>query len=51
MDSWTYGEKAKTPRYALMAGGETTVTYAAQGSSKFSETVPTNAGNYTVAFT
>lgn len=48
MDNWTYGEKAKTPRYAVMAGAEATVTYAAQGSSDFSTTVPTNAGNYTV---
>ena len=31
-----------------MAGVEATVTYAAQGSSDFSTTVPTNAGNYTV---
>ena len=48
MDNWTYGEKAKTPRYDMMAGAEATVTYAAQGSSDFSTTVPTNAGNYTV---
>lgn len=48
MDNWTYGEKAKTPRYTLMAGAEATVTYAAQGSSDFSTTVPTNAGKYTV---
>ena len=48
MDNWTYGEKAKTPQYAVMAGAEATVTYAAQGSSDFSTTVPTNAGNYTV---
>ena len=48
MDNWTYGEKAKTPQYAVMAGAEATVTYAAQGSSDFSTTVPTDAGNYTV---
>ncbi|MBU5434423.1 S-layer homology domain-containing protein [Pseudoflavonifractor sp. MSJ-37] len=48
MDNWTYGEKAKTPQYPVMAGAEATVTYAAQGSSDFSTTVPTNAGNYTV---
>ncbi len=48
MDNWTYGENAKTPRYDVMAGAEATVTYAAQGSSDFSTTVPTNAGNYTV---
>ena len=48
MDNWTYGAKAKTPQYALMAGEEATVTYAAQGSNDFSTTVPTDAGNYTV---
>ena len=48
MDNWTYGENAKTPRYTMMAGVEATVTYAAQGSSDFSTTVPTDAGNYTV---
>ena len=48
MDNWTYGENAKTPRYTAMAGAEATVTYAAQGSSDFSTTVPTDAGNYTV---
>ncbi len=48
MDNWTYGENAKTPRYDVIAGVEATVTYAAQGSSDFSTTVPTNAGNYTV---
>ena len=48
MDNWTYGENAKTPRYAMMAGVEATVTYAAQGSDDFSTTVPADAGNYTV---
>ena len=48
MDNWTYGENAKTPRYAAIAGAEAAVTYAAQGSSDFSTTVPTDAGNYTV---
>ena len=48
MDNWTYGEKAKTPQYPVMAGVEATVTYAAQGSSDFRTTVPTDAGNYTV---
>ena len=50
MDNWTYGENAKTPRYDVIAGVEATVTYAAQGSSDFSTTVPTNAGSYTVFF-
>ena len=48
MDNWTYGEKAKTPQYPVMEGVEATVTYAAQGSSDFRTTVPTDAGNYTV---
>ena len=48
MDNWTYGEKAKTPRYAVIAGAEATVTYADQGSDDFSTTVPADAGNYTV---
>lgn len=48
MDNWTYGEKAKTPQYPVMAGTEAMATYAAQGSSDFSTTVPTDAGNYTV---
>lgn len=48
MDNWTYGENAKTPQYPVIAGAEATVTYAAQGSSDFSTTVPTDAGNYTV---
>ena len=48
MDNWTYGENAKTPRYAMMAGVEATVTYAAQGSDDFSTIVPADAGNYTV---
>lgn len=39
MDNWTYGEKAKTPQYPVMAGTEATVTYAAQGSSDFRTTV------------
>ena len=48
MDNWTYGENAKTPQYPVMAGTEAMVTYAAQGSSDFSTTVPTDAGSYTV---
>ena len=48
MNNWTYGENAKTPQYPVMAGTEAMVTYAAQGSSDFSTTVPTDAGNYTV---
>ena len=48
MDSWTYGGTANAPVYTVPAGVTAEVTYAAQGSSDFSTTVPTNAGSYTV---
>ena len=48
MTGWTYGESANKPGYTVPEGVTATVTYAAQGSSDFSTTVPTNAGNYTV---
>ena len=48
MTGWTYGESANGPEYSAPEGVTATVTYAAQGSSDFSTTVPTNAGNYTV---
>lgn len=52
MTGWIYGENAKNPEYKKAAGaGEATVTYAAQGSSDFRTTVPTNAGKYTVKVT
>ena len=48
MTGWTYGGTANTPEYTVPDGVTATVTYAAQGSSDFSATVPTNAGDYTV---
>ena len=48
MDNWTYGEKAKMPRYDMLAGVEAEVTYAAKDTNDFSTTVPTDAGKYTV---
>ena len=51
MDGWTYGGTANTPEYTVPEGVTATVTYAAQGSSDFSTTVPTNAGKYTVKVT
>ena len=47
MDNWTYGEKAKTPWYAVVAGAEATVTYAKADGTALSER-PTDAGKYTV---
>ena len=48
MTDWTYGESANEPQYDAPEGVTATVTYAAQGSSDFSTTVPTDAGSYTV---
>ena len=48
MGDWTYGGTANAPVYTVPAGVTAEVTYAAQGSSDFSTTVPTNAGSYTV---
>ena len=48
MGDWTYGGTANAPVYTVPAGVTAEVTYAAQGSSDFSTTVPTNAGRYTV---
>ena len=46
---WTYGEKAKTPSVNGNTGnGAVTYTYAAKGSTQFTATVPTAAGEYTV---
>ena len=48
MGDWIYGGTANAPVYTVPAGVTAEVTYAAQGSSDFSTTVPTNAGSYTV---
>ena len=54
LEGWTYGETAKTPVVDGNLGeGEVTFTYAKQGvkGSPYSETVPTDAGNYVVKAT
>ena len=55
LEGWTYGETAKTPVVTGNPGeGEVTFTYAKQGVKggiPFSETVPTDAGNYVVKAT
>ncbi len=49
ISGWTYGQTANTPLVGGNTGGGTeTITYAAKGSTDFSATVPTNAGEYTV---
>ncbi len=49
---WTFGEEANTPSVTGNTGkGTVTYTYAAKGSTDFSATVPTNAGEYTVKAT
>ena len=52
IEGWTYGESAKTPGVTGNSGnGTVTYRYAAKGTSEFSETAPTNAGEYTVKAT
>ena len=52
LEGWTYGETAKTPSVSGNTdNGDVTYTYAAKGSTDFSATVPTNAGDYTVKAT
>ena len=52
IDGWIYGETAKTPSVSGNTdNGDVTYTYAAKGSTDFSATVPTNAGDYTVKAT
>ena len=52
LDGWTYGEAAKTPSVTGNTdNGAVTYTYAVKGSTDFSVTVPTNAGDYTVKAT
>ncbi|MBQ9510700.1 MAG: hypothetical protein IJR55_03285, partial [Clostridia bacterium] len=48
-EGWTYGENAKTPSVnGNTDNGDVTYSYAKKGSSDFSSTVPTEAGEYTV---
>ncbi|MCR4688361.1 MAG: MBG domain-containing protein [Saccharofermentans sp.] len=52
IDDWVYGAAAKTPSVTGNTdNGTVTYTYAAQGSTDFSATVPTAAGDYTVKAT
>ena len=54
IDDWTYGEDANTPSVEGNAGeGEVTYTYKVKGADDiaYTETVPTDAGEYTVKAT
>ena len=49
MQGWTYGDAANDPVIEGNAGsGATTITYRGINEDMFSETVPSNAGNYEV---
>ena len=49
IDGWTYNETAKSPSVTGNTGNATvTYTYATKGSTSFSDTKPTAAGEYTV---
>ena len=49
---WTYGATANTPTVSGNTGkGSVAFTYATKGTETFSETVPTDAGEYTVKAT
>ena len=49
IEGWTYGATASTPSVTANTGnGKVTYTYATKGASDYSETIPTNAGDYTV---
>ena len=53
LENWTYGESAKTPTKSGNTGaGTETFSYKLQSEadSAYSETVPTNAGAYTVKY-
>lgn len=52
LSGWTYGEAANAPSVTGNTdNGTVTFTYAIKGSTDFSATVPTNAGEYTVKAT
>jgi len=52
IEGWNYGQEPNAPSVSGNSGnGEVTYTYATKGSDNFSETVPTNAGEYTVKAT
>ena len=49
IENWTYGETAKTPSVTGNTGNAAvSYTYATKGSTDFSATMPSNAGDYTV---
>ena len=49
IEGWTYGAEANTPSVTGNTGnGDVAYTYAQKGSTQFSDTVPTAAGEYTV---
>ena len=49
LEGWTYGDTSNTPEVSNNPGnGAVTFTYASKGGTGFSETVPTNAGEYIV---
>ena len=52
INGWTYGQTPNTPGVTGNSGnGTVTYSYAAKGTSEFSDTVPTDAGSYTVKAT
>ena len=52
LEGWTYGEEANAPSVDGNPGeGEVTYTYAEKDGTEYSETVPTEAGEYTVKAT
>ena len=49
IDGWIYGETASTPSVdGNIESGTITYTYKAAGDDTYTETVPTNAGDYTI---
>jgi hypothetical protein len=52
IDGWTFGDTSNAPSVSdNMSGGDVTYTYSVKGENNYSETVPTNAGEYTVKAT
>ena len=52
LKDWTYGDTAKTPTISgNLGGGNVTYQYKADNASTYTNTVPTNAGTYTVKAT
>ena len=52
LKGWTYGDTAKTPTISgNLGGGNVTYQYKADNASTYTNTVPTNAGTYTVKAT